>query len=144
MYHSCFWSSLYTSAFNALWKTNESRYAVEITMVEFPDDVHLILCKSRFDACLECQATMLSKLSFKKRVCKKYWFLEKKIWIQTHDLLNPSQLFYPMSYMYCGCQWNVAQAFSTSSSSTRCRAQADHCINSRWQTWCRRMISLWC
>ena len=40
-------------------------------MVEFPDDVRLISLKSRFDACLECQGTVLSKLNFKKSVCKK-------------------------------------------------------------------------
>ena len=56
---------------------NESSYHLAITIVEFPDDVHLISLKSRFDACLECQVTVLSKLNFKKRVCKKYLFSEK-------------------------------------------------------------------
>ena len=47
-------------------------------MFEFPDEVRLILLKSLFDACLECQVTVVSKLNFKKRVCKKYWFSRKK------------------------------------------------------------------
>jgi len=51
---------------------NESRYPLAITIVEFPDDVHLISLKFHFDACLECQVTVLSKLGFKKCVCKKY------------------------------------------------------------------------
>ena len=44
---------------------------------------------------------MLSKLNFKKRVCKKYWYSKKNVhhWIQTRDLLNASQLLYPLSHM---------------------------------------------
>ena len=58
---------------------NENSYQLAINIFKFPDDVRLISLKSRFDACLECQVTVLSKLSFKKRACKKYWFSKKKI-----------------------------------------------------------------
>ena len=80
--------------------------------------------------------------------CKKYNFstTTKNLfttWIWTHDLLNASQLHYPLSYLRCGFQWNVARVFSTSSSSS-CRMQADHHINSRWQTWSKRIMCLWC
>ena len=52
----------------------ESSYHLAITIVEFPDNVHLISLKYHFDACLECQVTVLSKLNNKK---KKYWFLKE-------------------------------------------------------------------
>jgi len=103
MCNSCSLSSLYTSAFNALYWTNESSYQLTVDIFEFPDDVRSISLKFRFDACLECQVTLLSsKLNFKKHVCKKYWFRRKKSlftsWIWTHDLLNASQFLYPLSH----------------------------------------------
>ena len=61
-----------------------------------------ISLKSRFDVCLECEVTVLSKLNSKKRVCKSI-DIQKKIlftsWIRTHDLLNASQLHYRLSHM---------------------------------------------
>ena len=98
MYHSCFLSSLCTCVFNVLWRTNESRYQLAISIVKFPGDVRLILLKSRFDACLEFQVTMLSKLDL-KRACKKYWFSKKKVFHQLDSNPQPSQLLYPLSYM---------------------------------------------
>ena len=75
---------------------NKSRYPLAITIVEFPDDMRLISLKSRFDAYLECQVTVLSKLAFKNTCMQKVLIFEKKkvvtSWIQTHDLLNASQL----------------------------------------------------
>ena len=82
-------------------RTNESRYPLAISIVEFPNDVRLILHKSRFDVCLECQVTVLSKLDF-KNVYEKVSIFRKKVftsWIWTHNLLNASQLLYPLSYM---------------------------------------------
>jgi len=58
---------------------NESSYHLAITIVEFPDGVRLILLKSRFDACLECQGTVLSKLNLKKMCMQKVLIFEKKI-----------------------------------------------------------------
>ena len=50
-----------------------------INIFKFPDDMHLILLKSCFDVCLECQVTVLSKLNSKKRVFKKYWYSKKSV-----------------------------------------------------------------
>ena len=48
----------------------------------------------------------IPKLDFKKCVCKKDWFSKKNFtyWIRTHDLLNVSQLLYPLSYVH-GCSF---------------------------------------
>jgi len=82
----------------------ESRYPLAINIFKFPYDVHLISLKSHFDACWECQVTVL-----KKYVRKKYWFLRKKnlftSWIWTCDLLNASQLLYQLGYRCC-CGFN--------------------------------------
>jgi len=46
--------------------------------------------------------TVLSKLDFKKACMQKVLIFKKKVftsWIQTRDLLNAIQLFYPLSYM---------------------------------------------
>ena len=112
---------------------NESRYPFAITIVEFLDDMHLILLKSRFDVCSECQVTVLSKLDFKKVFVKRIDFRGKNV----HQLdLNPrppecKSAALPIELYDCGFRWNAAQVFSTSSSSTRCRMQADHHINLR-------------
>ena len=63
-----------------------------------------ISLKSRFDACLECEVTMLSKLISKKRFCKSIDIQKKReklftTWIRTHDLLNASQLHYRLNHM---------------------------------------------
>ena len=61
-----------------------------------------ISLKSRLDACLECEVTVLSNLISKKRVCKSIDIQKKSLfttWIQTRDLLNASQLHYRMSHM---------------------------------------------
>ena len=60
--------------------------------------------KFRFDVCLECEVTVVSKLISKKRVCKSIDSLFKKknlfnTWIRTCDLLNASQLHYRLSHM---------------------------------------------
>ena len=76
--------------------------------------MHLILLCFHFDACLECQVTVISKLNFKKNVNAKHMIFKKKSvtsWIWTRDLLNASQLHYPSSYLCCGFQWNVARVF---------------------------------
>ena len=86
-----------TSTFNALPRTNKSRYPLAMIIIKFTDGMHLISLKSCFDACLECQVTVLSKLNFKKVL-----IFGKKVftsWIQTYDLLNAGQLLYPLSYM---------------------------------------------
>ena len=70
MYHSCSLSSLCLKcAVN-----NQQKH------IQVPRLVHLILPKSCFDMWLECQVTVVSKLNFNKRVCKKYW-LKKNSWI---------------------------------------------------------------
>ena len=51
-----------------------------------------ISLKSHFDASLECEVTVLSKLISKKRVCKS-------IDIQKNTNLNASQLHYQLSHM---------------------------------------------
>ena len=100
-----------------------------INIFEFPDDVRLISFKSRFDACLECQVTVLLKLNFKKCVCKTYWFSKKR---SVHQLdSNPRPLecksvALPIEPYAYGFRWNVARVFSTSSPSTRCKTQAGH------------------
>jgi len=48
---------------------------ISITIVEFPDDVRLILF---FDVCLEFQVTVLSKLNFKKNVYVKSIDVQEK------------------------------------------------------------------
>ena len=75
-------------------------------MFEFPDEVRLILLKSLFDACLECQVTVVSKLNFKKRVCKKYWFLEKK------KNCSPTEFEPATSWMQVSCttHWAISVA----------------------------------
>ena len=107
-------------------------------MFKFPDEVHSILLKSHFNACLESQ----------KRVCKMYWFSEKKSIHQLDSNPQPPEcksVALPIEPYGCGFRWNVARVFSTSSSSTRCRTQSDHRIHSQWQTsWSRRMMGLWC
>ena len=96
-YNSCSPTSPYTSAFNALQWMNKSSYQLAINIFEFPDDVHLISLKSRFDACLECQVTVLSKLNLKIKTCmQKNLFTS---WIWTRDLLSASQLLYTLSHM---------------------------------------------
>ena len=50
----------------------------------------------------------------------------------------------PIELYGCGFWWNVAQVFSTSSSSSGCRTQADHRIDLWWQTWRRKMMVFWC
>ena len=72
---------------------NESRYPLAITIVKFSDDVHLILLKSHFDVCLECQVTVL-EAGLEKTCMQRVLIFEKKVytsWIRTHDLLNASQ-----------------------------------------------------
>jgi len=67
-----------------------------------PDYVRLILRKSCFDACLECEVTVLSKLNSKKRVCKSIDSKKTLLfntWIRTRNLLNASQLHYRLSHM---------------------------------------------
>ena len=39
---------------------------------------------------------------------------------------------------------DLAVVFSTSSSSTRYRTESNHCINSQWQTWSRKITGLRC
>jgi len=72
---------------------NESSYQLAINTL-----LCSISLKSHFDTYLECQVTVVSKLNFKKRACKKYWFSKKNLftsWIWTYNLLNASQLHYP-------------------------------------------------
>ena len=47
-------------------------------LLTFPDDVHLILLKSRFDVCMECQVTVLSKRNSKNVFAKSIDFQKKK------------------------------------------------------------------
>ena len=47
-------------------------------MVEFPDDVCLILLKSHFVVCLECQITVLYSWTFKNVYVKIIDFWKKK------------------------------------------------------------------
>ena len=92
------------------------------------------------------------KTEFKKNNIHAKRYLKEKNWslcsrIRTCNLLNASQLLYPLSY-YCYGFWCwgedcVVRAFYTSLSSTRCRTQADHRINSQWKTSSRNMMGLW-
>ena len=51
----------------------------------------LVSLKSCFDACLECQVTLISKLNFKKNVHAEYWFLKKKSVHQLDSNLRPPE-----------------------------------------------------
>jgi len=62
---------------------NKSSYQLATNIFEFPDDVRSILLKSHFDACLECQVTVLSKLNLKKNVYAKSINFRKKIYSPT-------------------------------------------------------------
>ena len=118
MYHSCSLSSLSACAFNALLRTNKSRYPLTINIVEFRDGVQLILLKSCFDECLECQVTVLSKLDFLKHVCKSIDFQKKSVHHLNSNLqpLERKSAVLPIKlHICCGFQWNVARVFSTSS-----------------------------
>ena len=101
-----------------------------------------ISLKSRFDACLQCEVTVLSKLNL-KNVFAKVLILKKK---SVHHLdSNPrppecKSVALAIEPYGCGFRWNVARVFSTSSSSSGCRTQADHRIYSWWQTWRRRTL----
>ena len=82
-------------------RTTKSRYPLAINIFKFPDDVRLILLKSRFDAHLECQVTVVSKLNFKKQnVCAKSLdFQEKKRCSPAgFEPTTSCQLYYPLSY----------------------------------------------
>ena len=57
-------------------------------------------------------------------------FEKKKLftrWIRTRNLLNASQLLYPLSHIAVGFN-GMLLGFSTSLSSTRCRTQSDHLL----------------
>ena len=89
MHHSCSLSSLHTSAFNVLrCKSNKSSYWLAISIFEFPDDVHSILLKSSFDACLEYHLTVPAKLNLKKNMYAKCIDYQKKT-IRQLDLNPP-------------------------------------------------------
>ena len=80
-----------------------------------------------------------------KKTCLQNVLIFKKnlftIWNRTRNLLNASQsVALPIELYGCSFQWNVARVFSTSSSSSSFRMQADHRIDSQWQTWRRRMM----
>ena len=100
---------------------------------QFPDDVHLISLKSHFEACLECQVTVLRKLKFKKRECKMYNFREKKIVHQLGFKLPTSclRVSYSNNCTICAL-WFAMECCSASSSSTRCRAQTECHVNWWW------------
>jgi len=109
---SCSLSSLYTSAFNVLLRTNKSRYPLAINIFEFPDDdVHLILLKSHFNACLECQGTVLRKLKFKSVHAKSIIFGGKMYtnW-DSNSLPHACESFALTTALYVlsSLQWNVA------------------------------------
>ena len=72
----------------------------------------------------------VSKFSEKKKNCSPPGFETTTSWMQVS-----------CTYLCCGFWWRV---FSTSSSSSSCRTQAGHCINSRWQTWSRKIMYSWC
>ena len=97
-----------------------------------------------FQCVLGMPVTVVSKLNLKKKcVCIKYWFSKrKKKELFTSQIRTQMQV--SRTTHRCGFRWNVARVFSNSSSSTHCRMQPDHCINSRWQTWSRTMMGLWC
>jgi len=78
---------------------NESSYQLAINIFEFPDDVHSISLKSHFDACLECQVTVLSKLNFKKHASKKFWFWKK--------ICSPAGFELATSWMQVSCSIHV-------------------------------------
>jgi len=71
-------------------------------------------------------------IDFRKKICSPPGFEPTTSWMQVSYSNN-----------WAGFWWNVARGFSTSSSSTRCRTQSDHCINLRWQTWSRKIMGLY-
>ena len=99
--------------------------------------------KSRFDVCLECEVTVLSMLNSKKCVCKKYWYSKKKSLDSIPGPPECKSVALPIELSVLWFRWNVAQVFSTSSSSSSCRTQADCHIDLRWQTWRRKMMGFW-
>ena len=113
---------------------NQSSYQLAINIFEFPD---YICC---FDACLECKVTVLSKLN------SKITCLHKSVHHLDSSPRPPEckSIALPIEPYGCGFWWNVARVFSTSSSLSDSRTQADHRIDSRWQTWRRKMIGFWC
>jgi len=80
--------------------------------------VRSISLKSRFNACFECEVTVLSKLNSKKRVCISIDIQKKNVHHLDSDPRPPEckSVALPIEPYGCGFQWNVAQVFSTSSS----------------------------
>ena len=100
-----------------------------------------------FQCVLGMRNNSVVKANSKKHVCKKYWYSKKKTVYHLDLNLRPPEcksVALPIELYGCGFQWNVARAFSTSSSSSGCRTQVDHCIDSWWQTWRRTMMDFWC
>ena len=96
-----------------------------------------------FQCMLGMPSNSAIKAKFQKRASKSIDFWKKNLftsWIQIRDLLDASQLHYPLDYVCFGFRWNAAWVFSTSLFSTHCRTQADPRINSWWPTWSRRMM----
>ena len=104
---SCSPSSLYTNA-------NKSRYPSAINIFEFPDDVRLISLKSRFDACLECEVTVLSKLNSKKTCSQKDLIFKNKSFPHLDSTPRPPEcksVELPIELYDCGFQWTFFQFF---------------------------------
>ena len=70
---------------------NKSRYHLAINIIEFPDDMRLILLKSCSNACLECQVTVAElkkkhmyakSIDFQKKICSPAGFKPAISWMQ--------------------------------------------------------------
>jgi len=85
----------------------ESRYPLAITIVKFPDDVCLILLKSHFNACLECQIKVLLKLNLKNLYTKSIDFQKKKIFLPA--IFEPATSWMQVS---CSTHWAIVLWFS--------------------------------
>ena len=130
MYHSCSLPSLYTGAV----KSEQKQISISNHQIEFPAGVRLILLKSHFDACLECQVTVLSKLNFKKRACKSMIFkkfvcqLDSNLWPpECKSIALPIELCVLWFSMECCLNFLHFFVFNM---------QADHqiVIDSNWNT----------
>jgi len=89
MYHSWSLSSFYTCTVK-----NEQRQ-ISISNHHSRVPKWRTFDSACFDACLECQVTVLSKLDFKRMCMQKVLIFEKKVltsWIRTCDLLTLAAL----------------------------------------------------
>ena len=96
---------------------------------KFPDDVRLILPKSRLEACLDYQVTTISKLP--KKTCFKKYF-RKQLYTNRYS----NSLPHAWQSVNCSTNWAIYAVWfqmeycSASLSSTCCRAQTERCVNS--------------